>query len=167
MTELRDFFNINHTLIYAPEQIHELIQDIKDNLKIKIYKKRTGAKVYNIPCAFDIETSSFYEGKNKRACMYVWQMSIAGLIVIGRTWEEFLNVLDAIANDFELELGKLHLVIYVQSLMYEFQFMRKWIDWAEVFAIDNRKPVHATTTRGIEFNWQAQHIQLFGCRLGR
>lgn len=153
MKELRDFltFNINHTLIYAPEQIHELIQDIKDNLKIKIYKKRAGAKVYNIPCAFDIETSSFYEGKNKRACMYVWQMSIAGLIVIGRTWEEFLNVLDAIADDFELELGKLHFVIYVQSLMYEFQFMRKWIDWAEVFAIDNRKPVHATTTRGIEF----------------
>ena len=64
-TELRDFlkFNIEHTLIYSPEQIHELIRDLKDNIKLKTYKKRNGANCYNLPCAFDIETSSFYEGK--------------------------------------------------------------------------------------------------------
>ena len=151
-TELRDFlkFNIEHTLIYSPEQIHELIRDLKDNIKLKTYKKRNGANCYNLPCAFDIETSSFYEGKEKRACMYMWQMSICGLIVIGRKWDEFVFVLQALTDDLKLN-KELHLVIYVQSLQYEFQFMRCWLEWSEVFAIDNRKPVHATTTGGIEF----------------
>lgn len=151
-TELRDFlsYNINHTIIYSPDQIHELLKDLKDNIKLVTYKKRKGAKVYNLPCSFDIETSSFYEGKEKRACMYMWQMSICGLIVIGRRWTEFVDVLQALHDDLNLS-DDLHLIIYVQSLAYEFQFCRCWLEWAEVFAIDNRKPVHATTTNGIEF----------------
>lgn len=152
-TALRDFlkFNIDHTTIYYPEQTKQLCDDIKANIKLKWYKKRNGGQVLNLPNSFDIETSSFYERDEKRACMYIWQMSICGLIIIGRTWSEFVETLETLAREFGLEVGKKHLVIYVQSLSYEFQFMRKWLEWVEVFAIDNRKPVHATTANGIEF----------------
>ena len=151
--ELPDFlkFNIEHTTIYAPDQIKELLDEVKTNIKIKYYKKRGGGYVYNIPCSFDIETTSFYEGKEKRACMYMWQVSICGLIVIGRTWEEFVTMLDIISKEMNLEAGKLHLCFYIQNMQYEFQWCRCWLEWAEVFAIDSRKPIHAVTTNGIEF----------------
>lgn len=48
---------------------------------------------YNIPAAFDIEVTSWYEGEqkgeNKRAMMYCWQFGIGNLVTIGRTWDEF------------------------------------------------------------------------------
>ena len=153
MLELRDFlkFNIDNTIIYSPEQVYDLLHDLRANCKLKLYKKRGGAYCYNLPCSFDIETSSFYEGKEKRACMYMWQMSIAGLVIIGRTWEEFLFVLKAIAQELKLKAGEIHLCLYVQNLSYEFQWVRRWLDWVEVFAVDNRKPVHCLCTLGIEF----------------
>ncbi|HZK00236.1 MAG TPA: DNA polymerase, partial [Tissierellaceae bacterium] len=43
------------------------------------------------------------------------------------------------------------LVIYVHNLGYEFQFMRKYFEWEEVFSVDLRKPIKAVTTSGIEF----------------
>ncbi|MGC7960564.1 hypothetical protein, partial [Salmonella enterica] len=38
-------------------------------------------------------------------------------------------------------------------LGYEFQFMRKYFDWLEdgLFAVDERKPIKALCTYGIEF----------------
>ena len=152
VTELRDFlkYNIEHTQIYEPSQVRECCKQVLAT-KPKIYKKRGGAKVYNLPCAFDIETSSFYQNKEKCACMYVWQLSIAGLIIIGRTWEELQEVFHAIADEFMLYPGEQHLVFYVHNLAYEFQFMRLWFEWVDVFAVDNRKPVHALSTLGIEF----------------
>ena len=124
---------LRQELVYSIEELPLLgkLLSCKDSQKRQV-------NYLNIPCAFDIETTSFYEGKEKRATMYIWQMSIAGLIVIGRTWNEFVLVLEAITRDFELKLGELHLVFYVQSLAYEFQFMRKWLDWSEVFAVDYR-----------------------------
>ena len=44
--------------------------------------KYKGKYYYNIPCAFDIETSSFYEGDEKRAIMYIWQFAIGQKCVV-------------------------------------------------------------------------------------
>ena len=150
-------YNIENTQIYAPEQTKELCNEILQNLDYKIYKYRgggkvyAGARVYNIPIAFDIETSSFYEGKEKRACMYMWQMSVCGLIIIGRTWDEWLETLETLHQEFKTYPGDLHLLFYIQNLQYEFQWFCKRLEWLEVFAIDNRKPVHALCSLGIEF----------------
>lgn len=104
---------------------------------------------YNVPAAFDIEVSSFYQNGEKKACMYVWQFGILNWVTYGRTWEEFklfMSVLSTI-----LGLGeKLRLPVYVHNLAYEFQFIRKHFTWDKVFFLDERKPVYAVTN-GIEY----------------
>lgn len=49
----------------------------------------------NSPITFDCEVTSYYnaEGK-KRACMYVWTMTVFddGFVYYGRTWEDFRDI---------------------------------------------------------------------------
>ena len=50
---------------------------------------------YNIPCSFDIETTSFIdEFGNKSATMYVWQLGLNGCVIVGRTWDEYIQVIN-------------------------------------------------------------------------
>ena len=42
-------------------------------------------------------------------------------------------------------------VIFIENEAFEFQFMRKYFDWEYVFSLDERRPVAALTTLGIEF----------------
>lgn len=109
---------------------------------------------YNIPAAFDIETTSFYENgivqpENKRAIMYIWQFGINNIVCYGRTWEEFINLLKVVRVALNL-VNCNRLVIYVHNLPYEFQFMRKLFDWDSVFVPDERRPIYALTN-GLEF----------------
>lgn len=107
---------------------------------------------YNIPCAFDIEVSSFYNGyyedargklqPKKNACMYVWQFGILNWVTYGRTWEEFINFMSLLSKI--LNLDETHrLVIYVHNLPYEFAFLRSRIRFDKVFLLEERKPVYA------------------------
>lgn len=86
----------------------------------------------------------------KRALMYVWQLAINGRCIIGRTWEEFISVINEITSYFELSSTK-RMIIYVHNLAYEFQFMKDLFEWEKVFAISSRKPIYALTKTGIEF----------------
>lgn len=118
--------------------------------------KSKGVKYINLPCAFDIETTSFMEGTEKRAIMYVWQLCVGygDLVIIGRTWEEFIDVCSRMMKYFRLYRNKRHgriLPIYVHNLSYEMSFMRMWFSWHDMFSVDMRKPIRATTVGGIEF----------------
>ena len=109
---------------------------------------------YNVPCSFDIETSSFYQDgivapENKRAIMYIWQFGICDLVTYGRTWDEFKDFLSAVSAVLSLD-EKVRLVCYVHNLPYEWQFIRKHFDWDSVFFLEERKPVKARVG-GIEF----------------
>ena len=106
-------------------------------------------RFYNIPASFDIETSSYYSWGEKRATMYVWSFCLNGSTILGRTWEEWLEVLEFISK--RLHTSSISLIIYVHNLGYEFQFMRGWFNFSEVFAVKERRPVHATLPEGIEF----------------
>ncbi len=106
-------------------------------------------KMYNVPASFDIETSSFYSWGEKRATMYVWSFCLNGSTILGRTWEEWVELLDFIS--FKLHTISTTLIIYVHNLGYEFQFMRGWFNFTDVFAVKERRPVHATLPEGIEF----------------
>lgn len=106
-------------------------------------------KYWNIPASFDIETSSFKSWGKKYATMYVWSFCLNGSTILGRTWEEFRELIKYL--EFHLNTKHVKLIIYVHNLAYEFQWMRKWFEWDEVFAVKDRRPVHASLTNGIEF----------------
>ena len=114
-----------------------------------IPKGKTEA-ISNVPAVFDIEASSFlYEGQ-KSGCMYAWVFGINGKCVRGRTWEDFMKLIDKVCKYYHLSAEK-RLVVYVHNLSYEFQWIKNRFKWLKVFALDTREPVYAITTRGIEF----------------
>src|SRR5699024_1979248 len=41
--------------------------------------------------------------------------------------------------------------IFIHNLEFEFQFLRKYFQWVNVFSLDTRKPIYALTTLGVEF----------------
>ena len=107
--------------------------------------------VYNIPCSFDIETSSFYEYGKKRAIMYIWQFGFNGLTIYGRTWDDFFFFIEELVEVLGLSDKRL-IYIYVHNLSYEFQFIRKYFEWDKVFALKKRKVLYAAFyPMGLEF----------------
>ena len=90
------------------------------------------------------------ETDDKRALMYVWQIAINGHVIIGRTWEQFIEL----CNDISSRLGlgdDRRIIIWVHNLAFEFQFLKDYFQWKKVFAVSTRKPIYALTTTGIEF----------------
>lgn len=117
------------------------------------YHTKESIEYLNLESSFDIETTSTYINHDKFAFMYLWGFGIgenADFFVYGRTWEEFLELINFLSDEFNLS-EKRRLVVYVHNLGYEFQFMRKYFEWTEVFAVDERKPIKATIKQGIEF----------------
>lgn len=129
------------------EDFIKLLPDLAKSKRIKTSKK---IYYYNIPAAFDIETSSFYYNGNKVAIMYEWTLGISGYITTGRTWDSFIDLYNKICEIFNTDETN-RLVIYVHNLSYEFQFMRNHFNWQRVFSLEERKPVQALTDEGIEF----------------
>ena len=122
--------------------------------KLPTIKSYRSVVYYNIPAAFDIEVTSFYQNgvkkpEDKRAVMYHWQFGLCSLVTTGRTWEELQAFLFALSVVLEINEDR-RLAVYVHNLSYEFQFMRKWFAWTKIFILDSRKPVYART-EGIEF----------------
>lgn len=114
--------------------------------------KRNHVNYFNTAISFDIETSSFYDNEtlSKAGCMYVWQVCFSGGIIMGREWHEFINLLFMLRNYYNLSAEK-RMIIYVHNLAYEFQWLRKWLKWESVFALEERKVVRALSSLGIEF----------------
>lgn len=131
--------------------------------------KKSKKTYVNLPMSFDIETTSFYaignrildnasydtdsllyRGAVKCASMYVWQFAICDVVIIGRTWQQFLTFLDELREFFNCYENR-YLIVYVHNLAYEFQFMRKWLKWLKVFSLDKRVPIRAETDKNIIF----------------
>ena len=104
---------------------------------------------YNVPAAFDIEVSSFYQYGEKRACMYIWQFGILNWVTYGRTWEEYKSFIQVLSTILKLS-NDTRLVVYCHNFSYEFQFMRMRFKWDKLFFLEERKPVYAIT-KGIEY----------------
>lgn len=144
MTPTKSYHSVNDI------DVKQLVIDLDLNNKIVKSKRRDKIEYYNIPCAFDIETSSFYINNEKNACMYVWQFGINGYCIVGRTWGEFVHLMNELSSALELGESR-HLIVYVHNLSYEFQWMRLYFEWSQVFAIESRAVAYAITDAGIEF----------------
>lgn len=118
-----------------------------------VYKRSKKHPRYycNIPAAFDIETTTLQklnlskmDGSMKGyAFMYHWQFCIDKLVCFGRTWEEFQLFLKTLKK--AMNLGGTHILpIYVHNLAYEFQFMKDFFPFEEVFAREKHKVMKAS-----------------------
>lgn len=112
-------------------------------------------KYCDISATFDIESSSFIDDGNKVALMYIWQFGITNdvsretYVIIGRTWNEFLELLNIIASKFvtPYSTGKkatYYFPIFIHNLGFEFSFLRPILkDYiTEVFAIKSQTPLY-------------------------
>ena len=121
-------------------------------VEYKTIKTNRKVEYINLPCGFDIETTSAKDGDSKVAFMYIWAIAIGhnNGVYYGRTWEQLKETIDILQSYFNTHSER-RLVIYVHNLGYEFQFMRRYFNWVDVFAVDERKPIKAITEQGIEF----------------
>lgn len=140
--------------IYGPDDIIRVL-DMSVNKDMLVTAPVKGpdkvkVRVYNVPASLDIETTSFMDGEDKCACMYIWMFGINGNVIIGREWADILKMFDTIVEHLGLSPER-QLPVYVHNLAFEFQFIRKRFEWSRVFAIENRRPVEAVTVTGIDF----------------
>lgn len=144
---------------YSYDQLDSFMEEVDDylnslqHLGYPILVGSSRKEIYNIPCSFDIEASSFNdEGtREKAACMYIWQFGFNGSVIYGRTWEEFLEFLAYFSDYLDLSPTR-YLYIYVHNLSYEFQWIKKYFEWDDVFALKKRKVAKAIfAPRGLEF----------------
>lgn len=102
-----------------------------------------------ITTAFDIETTLLDD--IQQSVMYIWQWQFGeDYTVIGRTWDEFLDLqkrIKAVLPDDRW------LVVYVHNLSYEFQFLKGIYQFfpEDVFAVASRKVVKADMWGCFEF----------------
>lgn len=138
-------------LLRSPRRIaiSEIGSVLNDTPFIRTNKKE---EIADAVFTFDIETSSFYEEGEKRNCMYAFVFFIRDFnhYIIGRTWEEFLDILENISLSLHLD-GQRKALVYVHNLAYEFQYISRLLEWKKIFALDKREPVQCLSDRGIEF----------------
>ena len=102
-----------------------------------------------ITTAFDIETTLI--DSVEQSVMYIWQWQFGeDYTVIGRTWEEFLDLQKRIKAVLPEDRW---LVVYVHNLSYEFQFLKGIYSFYpdDVFAVASRKVVKADMWGCFEF----------------
>ena len=138
--------------------------------KLKLSGDRFRFGYLKIGCAFDIETTSFYSPKYDKdlATMYIWQLSLNKDTIIGRTWEEFKELIEKL-SDFAAEHDGVILCL-IQNLSFEFQFIKSLFAWninregyPDIFAKDDRTILYAKY-KNIEFR---DTLALTGMSLAR
>ena len=137
----------SQTTFQLSDKIHEVDELIKEDFKTY---KRNKIEYLNVASAFDIETTSYNGDSGKVGIMYAWVFGINGKCVIGRTWDEIIQLLQKVSKRYELSDTK-RLIVYVHNLSFEFQFIRKYLKWSRVFANDERTPIYALCDLGVEF----------------
>ena len=152
MKGLQSILDLNNH--YTTNDLDYILSELSEMLIFSGSAK--GVKYYNIPCAFDIETTSFFrqsennEQPEKCATMYIWMFSIYGYCIVGRTWLEFQHLMYSLSDKLKTDNNN-RLLIYVHSLAFDFSFFRKWLEWENVFASKSRSPIYALTKTGLEF----------------
>ena len=121
----------------------------------------------NMFAVFDIETTTIHPDPEEapEGFMYIWQMNIGGVIVYGRRWEEWTELLTKISGWLELSEEK-RMVIYVHNLGYEFQFIKDFLyqfGEIDVFATGRREPIYVLSELGFEFrcSYKLTNMSLF------
>ena len=141
-----------------------------DISRLKLSNTKYRFEYLKVACAFDIETTSYYSLKYQKdlATMYIWQLGINKDTIIGRTWEEFKQIIEMLNEYAEKQNGVI--ICLIQNLSFEFQFFKSLFDWnknkngyPDIFAKDDRTILYAKY-KHIEFR---DTLALTGMSLNR
>lgn len=104
---------------------------------------------------FDIETTTYQMSiidnePQYNAFMYQWQFCIDDKVIMGRTWPEFIELLERLRKELGLRHAH-YFVIYVHNLPFEFQFFRNFVTLTQVFSLERRKVVKCIVNDAFEF----------------
>ena len=130
-------------------------KELKGKQLVRKFDRDGFVSYYNVPCAFDIETTSFEQDDTPRALAYEFTFGIGDTIFIVRTWEAFLNILQTISKRMYLSPER-RVVCFVHNLSFEFGFMAKRLKWYKIFATDPHRPLKAVSEIGFEFRCSAR-----------
>lgn len=121
----------------------------KDNLKQRGHKQKR--RYINSVISFDIETSTVDEV----AFVWHWQICIDGDIIVGRSLDEFIEWYDDFIKVQELNKDR-RAIFFVHNLAYEFQFVKKVLDFSDIFAIKPHAELSALSRGCIE--WRCSYL---------
>lgn len=96
---------------------------------------------------FDIETTNMSD--TKHAYMYIWQIALNDMVLLGRSWDEFTLVI-RILEEYNNLCSSKRIIIWIANLSFEFQFIRKRFNFTKIFAKEQRKPLYAIIDDCIE-----------------
>lgn len=96
------------------------------------------AEIY---CGFDIETNNNLLPNNV-SNMYVWQFSINNTVVIGSTWQEFIEFLGNLKRWLYRGNGTIRVVVWVANLGFEWQFIKRYLNVTDYFFKEIREPIY-------------------------
>lgn len=112
--------------------------DLEDIRRQPVYKNKRGT-YSNVIYTFDIESTSlfwyddhwdifdytkdsaYYMGRPNVGLMYIWMFGIEDKVYYGRTWDQFMVVLNKISDP------NITKIIYIHNLSFEFGFFPGWI----------------------------------------
>ena len=131
--------------------------EIKNNLRdilpqpqgiVALKNRGKNARRYlKLYCGFDIETTTT---PSHFGYMYNWQLSINNVVIMGKHWYEWIDLLEQIKKKYTLRKST-KIIIWIANLGFEFQFMRKYLNITRLFAKRKREPLYFEIDDCIEF----------------
>ena len=104
-----------------------------------VYDFKNRIYYYNLPCAFDIETTNINDDpKNRMAFPYHMQLMIGDVFITCRTIEQLGQVFSKLQQNYRLN-DKRRLIMYVHNLPFEFQFIRCYFHFCECMSKSQRQ----------------------------
>ena len=104
-----------------------------------VYDFKYKIRYYNLPCAFDIETTNINDDpKNRMAFPYHMQLMIGDVFITCRTIEQLGKIFSEIQQNYGLD-DKHRLIMYVHNLPFEFQFIRCYFHFCDCMSKSQRQ----------------------------
>ena len=105
----------------------------------QVYDFKNKIHYYNLPCAFDIETTNINDdSENRMAFPYHMQLMIGSTFITCRTIEKLGQVFSEIQQFYGLD-GKHRLIMYVHNLSFEFQYIRCYFHFCDCMSKSQRQ----------------------------
>lgn len=144
------FVETKEPKIYKSVYVYSCSEILNDDILSEIIKpdsfktNKKGVSIYNKPVTFDIETSYITKSKdgeeNRFTFMYIWQLCVEGVVIIGRTWQEFFSTLSYLKEYLNITADS-PCYVFVHNLAYEFSFFKSRVFVKKSFARENHHPL--------------------------